>query len=311
MFYPPVFWKIKARAALREHWLTGLLIALVVSLPSLLVQAAGSFTGNDLMIRLQNLIYSSVSANGAVNEELLRKGLETIQNSSGIWIMQGLNLLVWLLTPCLVLGQYNWMLLRLRGQADPGVQTVFSRLPIFFKSIGLRLRVSLRILLYLLPGFAIYALSFLPLFTADRSSRIAVLSSANTSLSLLPITLAILAGLGIFGALTYLPANILMADQPESRVSDILRRTRSLTRGQRGRIFLLLLSFLPLALLRSLLIGFAASLGSVPGLMVEMLTSLALTTYVYATLCAYVRDLLGEKDAPKEAEEVPGETPLN
>ena len=38
MFLVPVFWKRQARAALKNHWLTGLLIALIVNLPSLLVQ---------------------------------------------------------------------------------------------------------------------------------------------------------------------------------------------------------------------------------------------------------------------------------
>ena len=38
MFFTSAFWKRQARAALKNHWLTALLIALVVSLPSLLVQ---------------------------------------------------------------------------------------------------------------------------------------------------------------------------------------------------------------------------------------------------------------------------------
>ena len=311
MYYPPIFWKMKARIALRQHWQTALLIALVVSLPSLLVQGISSFTGNSLLIRLQELVYGSLSSSGTVNEEALRTGLETIQNTPQIWIMQGLNLLIWLLTPFLALGQYNWMLMRLRGQEDPGVSAVFSRLSVFLKGIGLRLMVSLRILLYLLPGIAVYALSFVPLFTADRSSRISVLSSANTSLSLVPVSLIVIAVLGIIGALTYLPANILLADQPDSRIGEVLRHSRELTRGRRGRLFFLLLSFLPLAMVRTFLITFVSALGTIPGLMVELLTSLAMNTYVYVTLCACVRTLLGEKDPPeKEAESLSEEEPL-
>ena len=62
LFFPSAIWKFKARAALKNNWQTGLLIALIVNLPSLLVQAVGSFTGYDLMLRIQNALNEAVSA---------------------------------------------------------------------------------------------------------------------------------------------------------------------------------------------------------------------------------------------------------
>ena len=48
--------KAKARAALAQHWQTALLIALIVNLPSLLVQGLAAYTNTDLMTRVENLI---------------------------------------------------------------------------------------------------------------------------------------------------------------------------------------------------------------------------------------------------------------
>ena len=44
--------RAEARKCLQNHWQTALLIALVVNLPTLLVQAITSFTGNDPLARL-------------------------------------------------------------------------------------------------------------------------------------------------------------------------------------------------------------------------------------------------------------------
>ena len=91
MYYSSGFWKRRARAALQNHWLTALLIALIVSLPSLLVQTAAAVTGNDLLGRLQELMLSSVSAGGnAVDLNRFQTGLEAIRGSTGRWVMQGL-----------------------------------------------------------------------------------------------------------------------------------------------------------------------------------------------------------------------------
>ena len=54
MLYPSVVFRMKARAALKGHWQTALLVALIVNLPTLLMQGFSAYTGNDLITRLQD-----------------------------------------------------------------------------------------------------------------------------------------------------------------------------------------------------------------------------------------------------------------
>ena len=60
--------KVKARAALKQHWQTALLIALIVNLPSLLVQGLASYTNSDLMTRVEKLVIdASASTSAAIS----------------------------------------------------------------------------------------------------------------------------------------------------------------------------------------------------------------------------------------------------
>ena len=55
MYYPSAFFRLRARRALKGRWQTALLIALVVNLPTLLIQGISAFTGNDLRERLESV----------------------------------------------------------------------------------------------------------------------------------------------------------------------------------------------------------------------------------------------------------------
>ena len=59
MFYPSGIFRMKARAVLKDHWQTALLIALIVNLPTLLMQGFSAFTGNDLIPRLNSVLVSA------------------------------------------------------------------------------------------------------------------------------------------------------------------------------------------------------------------------------------------------------------
>ena len=120
--------KAKAREILRGHWQTALLIALIVNLPSLLVQGISSFTNSDLALRLQQLLLDasvSTAAYGALPDSV-----RALLSETGILAMSGLGILAWLVTPVLSLGMNHWTLDRIRGAEEP-VSTVFSRLRIF------------------------------------------------------------------------------------------------------------------------------------------------------------------------------------
>ena len=304
MFFSSVLWKQKAREALKNHWLTALLILLTVNLPSLLVQGIASFTGSDLLSSLQNAVYGALTSGGMLDTQAMAESLQAIEQSAGIWIMQGLHVIVWLVTPCLSMGMYHWMQLRLAGK-DAEYMTVFSRLSLFFKGIGLRLYITLRIFLFMLPGAALSVLSMLPVWLADSGSRIDLLSSLNTSLTLMSLSSIVMLVLGIIAVLRYTPAEILMARQPDLRITAAARQSRDLMKGQKGQLFLLFFSFILWYLLEMFLVSLALNLfGSVIGLMLEMLCSLALNAYIYTTVCSFCETLCPLPGEAEDAEEI-------
>ena len=169
MFYPSGLFRLKARSVLKGHWQTALLIALIVNLPTLLMQGFSAFTGNDLASRLQSVLISS-SRDGLIPQQQLLKEIDAIMGSTAFWTMRGLELLAWLITPCLTLGMYRWLMNRVRGLEDP-VSTVLCRMNQFFRAIALQLLVILKILLWMLPGAAMFFAAMIPLYTAGNSAE--------------------------------------------------------------------------------------------------------------------------------------------
>ncbi len=306
MMVSSFYWKQKAREALKGHWQTVLLICLVVNLPSLLTQGIASVTGCDMMDGLQKAVYASVSAEGAMDMVLFEQRLEAMMGNTGLWIMQGVHLLVWLVTPCLAMGMYAWMLKRLREQ-EGAFSDVFSRKGLFFRAMGLRLYVTLRIFLFMLPGAVLSVLSLIPIWTADTTSRISVLSAVNTSMTLTTASSLVTTVLMVLGYLYYAMADIIMADHTETGIRAAAKRSRELMRHHRSQLFFLFLSFLLWYILEIFLTGVVLNLfGSIASLMTEMLCSLALSAYLYTSVCAFYRTLLQEEmgevreDSPSE-----------
>ena len=73
MFYPSGLFRLKARSVLKGHWQTALLIALIVNLPTLLMQGLSTITGNDTFDRLQALIIRSSRDGRSTNQLLLNE----------------------------------------------------------------------------------------------------------------------------------------------------------------------------------------------------------------------------------------------
>ena len=291
MFIPSAFWRMKAREALKGHWLTALLIALVVNLPSLLVEGIASVTGNDLMQRMADLMYRSMAVSGStasVDTAALARGLQELQESAGVWVFQGLNTLAWLLTPCLTLGMIHWMLQRLRKQEAGDVTAVFSRMGLFFKGIGLRLYVLWRVFVWMLPGIALNVLAFLPLWLSDRGSSLSVLSAANTAMGLQSAAMIATAVLGVIGWIRYTLGDMVLADDPGMGPVRAAKESKRLTEGKKGSVFSLYLSFLLWIMVRMMVGSMAAGMmGPIIGLMVDMLAGLAITVYLNTSVCAF------------------------
>ncbi len=304
--YSSFYWKQKAREALRGNWQVALLICLVVNLPSLLTQGIASVTGYDFMTGLQKVIYASATQTGGMDMTVFQTQMDSLMQTTGIWVMQGIYLLVWLMTPCLAMGMYAWMLKRLRGQ-EGAFTDVFSRGWLFLKGMGLRLYVTFRIFLFMIPGLVLSVLSMLPLWTADTSSRISVLSSVNTAMTLATVSSVVTAVLCMLGFLYYALADIVMAEQPDTGIRAAAKRSREMMHRRRGQLFALFLSFILWYILEIFLSNLVLGMfGTIAGLMTEMLCSLALNVYLYTSVCAFYRTILqeekGEQSDEKDAE---------
>ena len=288
MFFSAVF-KAKARAALKQHWQTALLIALIVNLPTLLMQGIAAFTNNDVIVRLEDLFLRASGNSAAMNA--LPEAVRAMLSEPGIILMTSLSLLAWLITPVLEVGMNHWTLERLRGQELP-VSAVFSRLRIFLKSIGLRLLIVLKVLLWMLPGIAVLLLSMIPLFRADPGSTEAVYSAVNVSIPLVYLSMIAITVLGVMGYLFYAMADLILADEPEERVLSCLRRSKALMKGRRSVLMSLLLSFLLWYLLVILVSSFFEGIGgSIFALMMQMLGSLFISVYMLASEGAFYEAL--------------------
>ena len=305
--------KLRARAALKNHWQTALLIALIVNLPTLLIEGISSSTGNDLSsIVLGPLVDSLYSDSAIIGGDQLLSQLNIGPIGAGVWVMQGLSLLAWLiLTPCLELGMTHWTLDRLRGAEEP-VATVFSRVRIFVKSIGLRLAVSLRVLLWALPGLAVCGLALVLMLNvkapAASEDLLSVYSLSSLTFMLFLMGLAGMAVLGFLSWLRFSQATLIMADEPEESIGACMSRSRQMMGRRKGSFIGLIASYIPLLLI----INFAASipdmifggnLGGVLYFMLQMLGTMAISVSVLAGRGAFYENLREmQAKAPVEAE---------
>lgn len=281
MYYPSGVFRKKALAALKGHWQTALLIALVVNLPTLLMQGFSIFTGNDVLDRFEAIIVSA-SRDGILSEQLLLDEARVLLSSTSFWVIRGLEAVAWLITPCLSLGMYVWLLNRLRGVPEEPVNTVFCRTKYFFKAIGLQLMIILKVLLWMLPGLAVLAFVMRPLYSVTTQEQ---LNAAVRSFygMLFPVILLIAVPTAI-AALRYALAEYMMADRPESKIMQCIRRSKELMQERKKQLFFLLASFILWYLLMLLI---SSMLAGILSLVFQMLAGLALSVYMYCSVSAF------------------------
>ena len=302
MFITSGYFRKKALDALKGHWQTALLVALVVNLPTLLMQGFSAFTGNDPVTRLQTLIVTA-SRDGILTEQLLFSEMQSFLSSTGFWTVRGLELLAWLITPCLALGMYKWLLNRLQGLEDP-VSTVFCRISLFFRAIGLQLLIILKVLLWMLPGIALFVYLLLPAFQSTNPQvQLAALQRSNSMT--LPVILLIIVP-GTMAALRHALADYILADKPETRILACIRRSKALMLNQKKNLFFLLASFLLWYLLELIV---SSMLAGVLSLVFQMLAGLAISVYMSCSIAAFYLHLktAEEKHESPDAEPAPEE----
>ncbi len=309
MYYPSGFFKAKAREALKGHWQTALLIALIVNLPSLLAQGITVFTGNDPMDRLQAVMITA-SRDGVLTQSLLVREITAYLTSSGFWMMVGLNAAAFVITPCLGLGMNKWLMDRLRkAPVTDVIDGAFCRVRLFFKALGLQLLIILKVLLWMLPGIALFAGLLIPLYTAETAD------AANSALRTvnamtLPVIL-VMAVPGAIAALRYAMAEYILADEPETKITECIRRSKEQMRELKRMLFTLLVSFLLWYLLQLLAASLLSGMSSILALLFQMLTGLALSVYMSGSEAAfYLETRLGaipKRNKTEEPKEEPEE----
>jgi len=288
MYYPSGYYRGKARAALKGHWQTALLICLIVSLPSLLTQGIAMYTGNDPMDRMQSLIVQA-SRDGVLSEALIVNEARTFLQSTGYIVTQSLSALAWLITPFLTLGMYNWMIGRLRGKEEP-VTTVFSRAKLFLRAIGLQLMIILEVLLWMLPGIAAAVISIVPVVRAETQAE---LQQAVTVCNrfMLPILLLMIIP-GAIAGLRLAMAEFVMADRPGMKIRASMKQSREMMKDQKRGLFLLMVSFLLWYLLQMFVSSFLSGMGSgVFALVFQMASGLAIQAYMSCSMAAFYQEI--------------------
>ena len=282
--------RVRARKALQNHWQIAMLIGLIAALPELLSQLVSALTGGSAVQRLTVLIENDM--NILYSNERLASELQSILNDQGFQWSAILRVVAWLVAPALSLGMTAYLLGLLRMQAGT-VSSVFSRMKIWYKSIGLHIMTSLKAFLWALPGIAVtIAATFLLAYNVSSAdlnrlvSWVNFLAYAGTLSAIIPMVLALL---------RYAMASMVLADEPSTGVMQAIRRSKELMKHQKGNFFLLMLSFvgwyLLLVLLEILLINMV---GYVLASTIYMVLSLALNVYISTTACAFYMNAKGE-----------------
>ena len=302
MYIPSGYYRRKALAALKGHWQPALLVALIVNLPTMLMQGFSTFTGNDLLDRLQAFIVTA-SRDGLISQQTILDEINAIFASTAFWTIRGLELLAILVTPCLALGMYKWLMDLLHGEEQP-VSAVFSRMRQFLKAIGLQLLIILKVILWTLPGLAVMILLLFPVFQAGTADARLNALAASQALSLLPVLLMVVPA--VMAALRYALAEYIMAEKPESRIRFCISRSKALMKDQKRNFFFLLTSFLLWYLLELLI---ASLLSGILSLVFQMFAGLVLSVYMTCSVAAFYLRLeeAEEKHEDPNAEPAPEE----
>lgn len=295
---PAYAFRGRARQAMKAMMSVLIVVALIAALPSLIGQTICLVTGattDTLMETFANRMMQVTEKYGLDSEavetlvldeaalledtlsvyEQFMQDLETFVKEKGP-IIAVTALVERIITPVLSLGLINALLHALRKQ-EFTASIVMSRIQYFFKAVGLWLLTSLKVLLWMLPGLAVYILSvFLPV------EGMALCMLLGLVLMLVP---------GIMAAYRYALAEFVLADAPQTRVTACIRRSCEVMRRRKGELFCLELSFTGWYLLltygRALLTGM---LGSVLGMTLGMFISLFLTVYMNMARAAFYQE---------------------
>ena len=297
---PAYEFRRRARAAMKPIMPLLLVVAMIASLPSLIGQTVTLLTGADpnamlaeyyTQERMTAITSGDAAAVQAASQEIMDGVTAFFQEKAPFMVIT--TLITWLFSPVLTLG-FNHTLIKTLRREEVAVTTVFARLPLFFKAIGLNLMIFLRLVLWMLPGMA------LSMFGA-----VVTLLEPSIGGLLMLAAMAVMFVLMIRAMYSYRLATYIMADVPETGINASIRRSKEVMKGRRMELFGLEFSFLGWRLLlsmgQSMLLGL---FGGVLGMTLGMFASLFLQTYLSMAETAFYQEYaVGPIDPVREDEE--------
>ena len=293
MIYAPEL-RLKARNAMKAYLPFALLVTLLASIPSLVLQMAASFSGNSIINAVMQYQYADFSVS------VLRKIIAAAsQNMSPfvrtLWVMLPF---LYLAFPFLDIGR-NYFTLRILRGAQADTMDLFARVGCFFKAILLQILMTVKMILWGLPGFAVMVLGAVIFMTGK----------ANVSVFTLMYSMgfAMMMALMIRANLHYLLAPILMADIPEKSAWGCLKESIGMMRRRVMQLLSVIVSFILYMLLVDLVVNLFAGISYGLALTINLLLNLLITCYMRTTVCAYYEERIKENrrselDTPAETE---------
>lgn len=316
---PSFEFRRRAREAMKPLMSVLLVVALIASLPSLISNAVTLIADADPSTLLNTFVdrvtqvmekhgLTNPQAAGelVIDEAQLEADLLAVQDAyfadtmtfakeKGPLVL-GLSLMVLIASPVLTLGMINALLHVLRKKEfTAGI--VLSRVKYLLKALGLELLIAWKLFVWMLPGVMLMSASlFLP----------------RTLMTLTMIVgLAALVIMGVRAGYSYALSVFVLADEPETRIRDCIRRSRNVMQGRRMEMFSLEISFLGWQILLSYVQLMLMGFGAIIGLTLGMFASLFLTVYINCAKTAFYQEYAVGPVVVPEAEQTPETDDLN
>lgn len=277
-YYNSGDFKRMAREALKDNLLTVFIAFFLAAVPFLLVNWYTHIQSESLramQVEIQAL--DSISMKKLIG---YKNKLQFAQWSG--WLLW---LVAFLLTPALELGVLATVLKRLRGE-EITYNDMFSRLGCTVKGIGLTVMVSLKTLVWSLPGIVpiFIIVSLVTGLSIDQGSQDSIYGLFGL---IIIISVILMIVLGIRASLHYSLAYCVMADKPSIGVMDAIRESVSLMRYRKMQLVKLYLSFFLWIMLFSVVSGVLLGLLGNLSTVIVALLSLMLNAYMETSKCAF------------------------
>ncbi len=274
--------RLRARIALKRNFSTALLLTFFCELPSLLAQVLAMLSLRPFLAEIQKGI---LEEGQLYIDKLHIKGFRdaiefvSMHMDHQLMLFAIISFVLSIVLVFLRLSAIHSQFSLLRGK-DISPKDAFSRLGQMYKAIGLVVCRALLMVLWLLPGIAVAFLGGLLTVSAAGNNFTAAWLGMQT---VMLMSTGAMIFFGVWGYIRYIFAEYVLADKPETGVFASIREGRDLSKGNSGRVLMLLLSFIFWYLLVSFISNmFSGLFYTVVYLGLQTVISLYLSTSVAA-----------------------------